>query len=84
MECMVEDCNNVATKQAELVIITSKDRPASIGTMDLKVCNDCATEDNAKTLINPVGCKQIEDVFQADGFPKPDWNLSYARWKDRD
>lgn len=80
--CARRGCPNPATHRAELVIyaISTKIHPPSIGSLNLCVCQDHATEAEAKLLLHDPGKRQIEQALQSAGRALPDWTRSFARW----
>jgi hypothetical protein len=83
-DCCMTDCPNAATHRAELVIYAAVAQlhPPAIGTLEIGVCSDHATDENARSLLSEQGKTQIEAGFRGLGRALPDWKRSFVRWKE--
>ena len=84
MKCNKKGCDNLATKQAHCFVHTQTSTEPAIAAMPLFVCETCATPEAALEILvdNIPGRRQVEDVFEKEGLPRPDWTRSYTEWVD--
>lgn len=81
-KCDREDCDNVATMKPVIQLRSMPLETPHESFLDLKVCSECATQENADDLTAGANAKaMLQDIFKVQTQGKAvDWSCSGVIW----